>query len=199
MPLSLKLLAGAMAGAVLLVSAGAAQADPGQATASVNVRSGPGTQYAIRDQLYPGEDVDIGRCTAGWCYIQHDGLDGWVSANYLEFFDDRYAPPPVVIERPPRVYVEPPPVYVTPPPIYVNPPRYHRPPFYDRPPYNRPPHNRPGNNNPPPANKPPPVNHPPPVNPPPGNNPPPGQPGHVTFCDLHPELPNCAIAPPSMR
>lgn len=55
-----------------------------QATASVNVRSGPGTQYGVLDTLYPGEKVNIGTCRSnGWCLVEHSGPDGWVSARYL--------------------------------------------------------------------------------------------------------------------
>ncbi len=28
--------------------------------------------------------MQIGECQSGWCYIEHDGPDGWVSANYLQ-------------------------------------------------------------------------------------------------------------------
>lgn len=55
-----------------------------QATASVNVRTGPGTQYRVVDTLYPGENVNIETCRSnGWCRITHTGPDGWVSARYL--------------------------------------------------------------------------------------------------------------------
>jgi hypothetical protein len=73
--------AAAAAGAALLLAAPAFAA---QATASVNVRSGPGTSYRVVDTLRPGEEVDIGRCVdSGWCEISHSGPDGWVSRNYL--------------------------------------------------------------------------------------------------------------------
>lgn len=55
-----------------------------EATASVNVRTGPGTQYRVVDTLYPGETVNIETCRSnGWCRIAHSGPDGWVSARYL--------------------------------------------------------------------------------------------------------------------
>lgn len=55
-----------------------------EATASVNVRTGPGTQYRVVDTLYPGETVNIETCRSnGWCRIEHSGPDGWVSARYL--------------------------------------------------------------------------------------------------------------------
>lgn len=118
MPISRKLFAGGLAGAALLLSAGAALADPAEATGAVNVRSGPGVNYSIVDQLYPGETVDVGQCEGGWCFVDHSGPDGWVSANYLSPLGG-YAPPP-------PVYYEPEPEYV-PAPVFINPPGfYHR-------------------------------------------------------------------------
>jgi hypothetical protein len=70
--------------AAALMFAGAAQAAPASATASVNVRSGPSTGYGVVDVLRPGERVDVRECrTNGWCFIVHSGPDGWVSSNYL--------------------------------------------------------------------------------------------------------------------
>lgn len=69
--------------------ASAAFAD--QATASVNVRSGPGTSYRVVDTLYPGEQVNIETCRSnGWCLIEHSGPDGWVSSRYLNNDGDDY-------------------------------------------------------------------------------------------------------------
>lgn len=58
-------------------------AAPGVAKSAVNVRSGPGTNYAKIDTLYAGEKVTITQCQGGWCYVKHPGPDGWVSKNYL--------------------------------------------------------------------------------------------------------------------
>lgn len=60
-----------------------ASAAPGEATGSVNVRSGPGTSFGIVDRLNPGEDVEVRGCQLGWCYIEHSGPDGYVSSSYL--------------------------------------------------------------------------------------------------------------------
>ncbi|MEQ1768997.1 MAG: SH3 domain-containing protein [Devosia sp.] len=62
----------------------AAAAQAAEATASVNVRSGPGTAYTVLDTLYPGEEVSIAECrSSGWCLVAHTGPDGWVSSRYL--------------------------------------------------------------------------------------------------------------------
>lgn len=52
-------------------------------TSSVNVRSGPGTNYAVVDTLRAGEEVDVDRCSGSWCYVEKPGPDGWVSSRYL--------------------------------------------------------------------------------------------------------------------
>ena len=157
-----KLIAGGLAGIGLLLSAGAALADPAQATASVNVRSGPGTNYGVVATLYPGESVDVQNCNGPWCYIQHNGPAGWVSANYLdEGGGGTYTPPQAYDDEGPYYdepgYYEPAPVYINPPPVYVRPPYPHN--HFHWPP--------PGNGNNPPPHKPPP--HKPPPN---GGNPP---------------------------
>ena len=76
------LTASALAAVAAVGFASASFAD--EATASVNVRSGPGTQYRVVDTLYAGEQVNIETCRSnGWCLIEHSGPDGWVSARYL--------------------------------------------------------------------------------------------------------------------
>ena len=73
----------AIAGIVFALSAGSALAAAGHATGAVNVRTGPGTGYSKVDTLYKGEQVQVGQCQGGWCYVTHSGPDGWVSKNYL--------------------------------------------------------------------------------------------------------------------
>lgn len=65
------------------------------ARSPVNVRSGPGTQFSIVDRLQGGEKVNREQCTSDekWCYVTHDGPDGWVSANYLRSAEERPQPP----------------------------------------------------------------------------------------------------------
>ncbi len=59
--------------------------DDYKAKSLVNVRSGPGTNFAVVDRLDAGEQVKRGQCTSdgAWCYINHTGADGWVSASFL--------------------------------------------------------------------------------------------------------------------
>ena len=91
MQLNKNVLRAGMAGVALLLSAGVAMAAPGSATGNVNVRTGPGTNYAVVDTLRRGERVEIESCRGNWCYVEKDGPDGWASANYLAL-DDRQAP-----------------------------------------------------------------------------------------------------------
>jgi uncharacterized protein YraI len=72
----------------LLLSVGAAFAVEAEATGSVNVRSGPGTGYAVLDQLRRGENVNIRGQRGGWCQVSKSGPDGWVSCRYLVAFGD---------------------------------------------------------------------------------------------------------------
>lgn len=73
----------ALAVAAVVVFLPAAQAAPGTVTTNVNVRSGPGTNYAVVDVVRAGTRVDVQRCQGSWCYVSKAGPDGWVSASYL--------------------------------------------------------------------------------------------------------------------
>jgi uncharacterized protein YraI len=83
MQLNKTVLKAGLVGAAMLVTAGAALAAPGFATANVNVRSGPGSNYSAVDTLRRGEPVQVSGCRSGWCFVEKAGQDGWVSANYL--------------------------------------------------------------------------------------------------------------------
>jgi hypothetical protein len=97
-----KIIATALAAITGLGFASAAVAD--QATASVNVRSGPSTQYRVVDVLYPGEEVNIETCRSnGWCLIEHSGPDGWVSARYLSNDGDDFDSDDRIVRRSPNV------------------------------------------------------------------------------------------------
>jgi hypothetical protein len=84
------------AAAGFVLTAGAAAAVDAVAKSAVNVRTGPGLTYGIVDQLYAGEAVDITECApSNWCFVQHDGPDGWVSATFLTAPNNVPPPPPV--------------------------------------------------------------------------------------------------------
>lgn len=73
----------AVAATAAVVFLPAAYAAPGVVTSNINVRSGPGTNYAVVDTVRRGTQVDVQQCQGSWCYIAKAGPDGWVSASYL--------------------------------------------------------------------------------------------------------------------
>jgi len=101
-----KIVASGLAVLATVATAAAAAAAPAYATNNVNVRSGPGTGYQIVDSLRRGERVDVQYCRGSWCYVEKQGPDGWVSANYLNSgrpgWDDDWDRPPTWNPRPPR-------------------------------------------------------------------------------------------------
>ena len=73
-----------LAAVAVLAFAQISQAAEAVATTALNVRSGPGTGFAVVDTLAAGEVVEMTECQpSGWCYITHTGPDGWVNAAYL--------------------------------------------------------------------------------------------------------------------
>lgn len=72
--------AGVAVGTVQLASA-----DSATATAGVNIRSGPGTNYRIIGGLAAGQRITaIGQPQNGWVKVQFDGSTAYVSAEYLD-------------------------------------------------------------------------------------------------------------------
>ena len=67
----------------LAAGSGAALAAPGIASVNANVRSGPGTGYAVVDRLDKGEYVIVVSCGANWCNVHHIGKDGYVARTLL--------------------------------------------------------------------------------------------------------------------
>jgi N-acetylmuramoyl-L-alanine amidase len=60
-------------------------ADTGKVTGSiVNVRSGPGTDYAVAGTLYSDSEVDILESSGEWSKIQYKQLTGWVFNDLLD-------------------------------------------------------------------------------------------------------------------
>ena len=73
----------AVAATAVVVFLPAAYAAPGTVTSNINVRSGPGTNYAVVDTVRRGTQVDVQQCQGSWCYIAKPGPDGWISSTYL--------------------------------------------------------------------------------------------------------------------
>ena len=80
---------GVAAFAACLLSAGSVLAVEAVAKSAVNVRTGPGTSFGIVDQLTAGEVVNVTECApSNFCFVEHNGPDGWVSANYLTAIEE---------------------------------------------------------------------------------------------------------------
>ena len=62
-----------------------AQAHQAQTSTALNVRQGPGTQYAVIGTVPGGRIVIVDGCAPGyaWCTIRYNALQGWASARYL--------------------------------------------------------------------------------------------------------------------
>ncbi|MEJ0077462.1 MAG: SH3 domain-containing protein [Alphaproteobacteria bacterium] len=71
------------AASALVLSAGAANAAPATAETSLNVRSGPGTQFAVIGTIPAGAAVDAGGCTGSWCQVSFRGQTGYANQSYL--------------------------------------------------------------------------------------------------------------------
>ena len=67
----------------LVLAATAAEAAPGKALVNANVRSGPGTGYAVVGVLSVGENIRVDGCSFAWCKIHRVGTDGYVSRSLV--------------------------------------------------------------------------------------------------------------------
>ena len=68
--------------AVSLAFTQGANAAPGVAKGSVNLRAGPGTNYARIATIPAGAPVNVLRC-GRWCEVVYAGRKGWASAAYI--------------------------------------------------------------------------------------------------------------------
>ena len=118
-------------GALGLISVVHAEAKPGFAATTVNMRSGPGTANEIVAKIPGGAQVEINTCTNGWCEVSWGGKSGFAIETALS---DR-AP---VVRRTYPGYAGPP--AYGPPPVYYGPPAYYYGPgpyYYGYGPYRR--------------------------------------------------------------
>ncbi len=74
------------AAAALLLAPAIAEAGDGFATANVNMRAGPSTQYPAVTVIPAGESVEIHGCLADvpWCDVEFYGGRGWVAGRYVQ-------------------------------------------------------------------------------------------------------------------
>jgi uncharacterized protein YraI len=71
--------------AAVLVTSGAASALESAATTDLNLRSGPGPNYAVAGVIPAGTAVDVAGCleAANWCQVVYNGQTGWSYGDYL--------------------------------------------------------------------------------------------------------------------
>jgi uncharacterized protein YraI len=69
---------------LLALSATAAAAVPAVVRNDLNLRSGPGTGYAVVGALPAGATVDVGGCTGRWCTVAYGGEQGYANRSYLD-------------------------------------------------------------------------------------------------------------------
>lgn len=74
---------------LISLPAAALAATIGVATTNVNLRAGPSTSYPAVDVVPSGDEVRVFGCLSdrAWCDVRYDGLRGWMSSNYLAFFE----------------------------------------------------------------------------------------------------------------
>jgi hypothetical protein len=117
----------AVATSALLLSLSAASAAPGTATTNVNMRSGPGTNYAVVGVVTAGQRIEVGNCRSSWCSVSIGRTSGWIAQQYIR------TSAPAAKPAPQRPQVQPP-QHVQPQRPQVQPPRPVQPPHQVQPP-----------------------------------------------------------------
>jgi hypothetical protein len=69
---------------VLALSTGFAAAAPAVVESDVNLRAGPGPDYAVIATLPAGATVNVMGCEASWCRVSFAGTSGFASRGYLD-------------------------------------------------------------------------------------------------------------------
>lgn len=88
--------------APLLMPAQNASADTAWVAANaLNLRSGPGTEYARVATLSACTRVDVVGYANGWAMVRRGGKDYWVAGNYLSVAPCNTAPPDPGLSRDP--------------------------------------------------------------------------------------------------
>ena len=69
--------------AAIAMLAGVQQASAEYASSSLNLRSGPGTNYGVIAVIPYCGQVSIYNRNYGWCQVNWNNYSGWVSCRYL--------------------------------------------------------------------------------------------------------------------
>lgn len=51
--------------------------------ANLSLRTGPGNQYPISNNLTAGQSIKIGVCNPAWCHVSVNGVSGWTETRSL--------------------------------------------------------------------------------------------------------------------
>src|SRR5882672_9770996 len=90
--------------ALVALSTGSAAAAPAVVEAGIDLRSGPGTQFAVVTVIPPGATVDVRGCDGRWCRVSFAGVVGFADRGYLRlagpFGAPAYGPAYAAYERP---------------------------------------------------------------------------------------------------
>src|SRR5882672_8589561 len=90
--------------ALVALSTGSAAAAPAVVEAGIDLRSGPGTQFAVVTVIPPGATVDVRGCDGRWCRVSFAGVAGFADRGYLRlagrFGAPAYGPAYAAYERP---------------------------------------------------------------------------------------------------
>lgn len=80
-----KLAAGTILATGALTGMAFAQATSATATTELNIRSGPGPQYASVGFIASGDTTAVDGCLEGskWCRVNYNGVQGWAYSDYL--------------------------------------------------------------------------------------------------------------------
>jgi uncharacterized protein YgiM (DUF1202 family) len=90
---------------------------------SVNLRGGPGTNYALVRLIHAGSSVEVKECKDGWCQVVFEGANGYIIESSIAPNTSRIVAAKRRF-RPMPGYVGPPPAYVMRVPSYYPPPLY---------------------------------------------------------------------------
>jgi uncharacterized protein YraI len=69
----------------LMVSSVAALAAPAVATSDTTLRDEASYSADPIETVYAGDDIDVQDCNYSWCYVDHDGTEGWMRKSKLAF------------------------------------------------------------------------------------------------------------------
>jgi len=87
---------------------------------NVNLRGGPGTNYALVKLIRAGSSVEVKECKHGWCQVTFEGADGYIIESSIA---------PNASGAAAKRRFRPMPGYVGPPPAYAMRPPYPPPPY----------------------------------------------------------------------